>query len=306
MNALPGLSRTSVSSVKRISAPFGYLRFALQITLLLLVCLCAAVPMQGRAKEHYGDGFVTVINHPASDVVDLVRAVAADGIIRGTSEYQGSTELYGAEPLKDSDAFSKWTGGGTIIYKERSNTLAPSHFYGSNDQGTVVVRYVVQPNGANSCTLRIDAIFEEDSHHNHHPSDGQVEASEFEAVIQKVKDLEDLEKKRHQEEVREQMEKQVQDLEAQLDQEKAHLADLNAKAAGLEQAVQRAQGNKLGRIKTDSADLKAGPYTESTTLKTLDRGDPITVLLQTPHWFQVRTGQGQDGWVYRLLVEVGP
>jgi len=271
----------------------------------LVAGLLLAGSAQARPKEHFGDGFVTAINHPASQIVDLVRSVAADGIIRGTSDYRGVNELDGAEPAKDSDALPKWTGGGTVLYKIHTGTLAPTNFYQSNDEGTVVVRYVVKPTGPDSCTLRIDAVFQEDSHHHYHPSNGQVEASEFEAIAQKVKDLEDMEQKRREVKAREQLEQQVQDLEAQLDQQKTLLVNLNEKEGTLKQQIQEAQGSRPGRIKTHSADMKAAPYNGARNLKTLSRGDPVMVLLQTPHWFEVRTSDGQQGWIYRLMLEVG-
>jgi hypothetical protein len=278
----------------------------LQGTFLLIALLCLAGLAQARAKEHFGDGFLTSINHPASEIVDLVRSVAGNGVIGGTYEYQGTNELDGAESVKDSDAFPKWTNGGTVFYKIRANTLAPVHFYESNDEGTVVVRYVVKSTGPNSCSLRIDAVFQEDTHHHHHPSDGQVEANEFEVIAQRIKDLEILQEKRREMEARKRLEQQVQDLEAQLDHEKAHLADLNKQEGDLGQQVQQAQGARPARVQTDGANLKADPYNASRTLKLLNRGDAVTVLLQTPGWFQVRTGDGQVGWIFRLMLEVAP
>jgi len=273
------------------------------LTFTLSALLLVAPAAWGKVKEHYGDGFVVDLNHPASQVVDFVHAVTEDGIIRGTSDSRGASELYGASSAKTSDAFPRWTQGGTVLFKVRPGALAPDHFYQSNDQGTVVVRYVVQPLSADSCRLRIDAIFEEDSHHHHHPSDGLVENNEFEAIAAKIKEFENLEQQRREAEAQQQMQDKVQDLDAQLQQENTRLDDLNKKQADLRQKIQATQGGKPGRI-TTSAELKTGPYQAASVVEQLSQGDAVTVLQETPYWYRVQSASGKRGWVYRLMLEV--
>ena len=94
-----------------------------------------------QAKTHYGDGFSIDLDDPYDRVLEVAREVAADGIIRGTSEYKGTSELDSAVPQNSSNAFHAWTEGGTILYKVKRKTLSPEHFYESNDKGTVTVRY---------------------------------------------------------------------------------------------------------------------------------------------------------------------
>src|SRR2546428_6488827 len=129
-----------------------FLSAGLLITALLLL---AAHQTHARKHEHYGEGFSVDLTQPYDEVLDVVQQVTNDGIIRGTYQYKGTNQLDGAESVKTSPAFPKWTGGGTVLYKVRPNTLAPEHFYQSGDKGTVAVRYIVQPAGPDSTQLRI-------------------------------------------------------------------------------------------------------------------------------------------------------
>ncbi|PYX62845.1 MAG: hypothetical protein DMG74_19265 [Acidobacteria bacterium] len=57
------------------------------------------------------------------------------------------------------------------------------------------------------------------------------------------------------------------------------------------------------RVRSSKADLKAQPYGQSKTVYSLSQGDTVLVLLQTPNWYRVQTADGQQGWIYRLLLE---
>ena len=72
----------------------------------------------------------------------------------------------------------------------------------------------------------------------------------------------------------------------------------------VEQQIAELQRNKAGHIRTSSADLKAAPYTKSKTLQSLAQGDTVTVLLQTPNWYHVVAPNGEQGWIYRMMIEV--
>ena len=106
-------------------------------------------PSDARKRQHWGEGFSVDLDQPYDQVLRIVQQVTNDGIIRGTYQYKGTNQLDGAESVKTSPAFPKWTGGGTVLYKVRPNTLAPENFYQSGDKGTVAVRYIVQPEREN-------------------------------------------------------------------------------------------------------------------------------------------------------------
>src|SRR3974390_3003068 len=108
------------------------------------------------------------------DVLAAVTQVAKDGFITGTFEYKGDENLPGAELAPKCSMFDTWNGPGEVICKIRKRALSPSHFVNSNDVGTVAVRYIVQHLTATSTRLFIDAVFEENSHHRPHPSEGYV------------------------------------------------------------------------------------------------------------------------------------
>jgi hypothetical protein len=124
---------------------------------------------------------------PYAAVVEAVRAVCADGVIRGTAQYESEAAIDGAKESPYSGLFPPWAGSGAAFYKTRPGAIAPSHFAGSKDRGAVTVRYVVAPGTAGDARVTIDAIFVEDSHHGRHPSQGFVEKAEFEAIAKRLK-----------------------------------------------------------------------------------------------------------------------
>jgi SH3 domain-containing protein len=280
-----------------------FLCTTLLITGLLLV---AADQSNARKHEHYGAGFSADLTQPCNEVLDVVQQVTKDGVIRGTYEYKGTKNLDGAESANSSKAFSPWTGQGKVLYKIRPHTVSPEHFYQSTDEGTVVVRYVVQPLNPTGTRLRIDAVFIESNGHKRHASDGQVENSEFEAISDTMKDIEDAEARKREKLLHDERQHQLEQLQAQLDQETSHLREATAREHELEQQLRQRQGLHAVRVKAAHADLKAEPYNQSKTLQLLSQGDQLTVLAQTPNWYRVQTASGEQGWVYRLMLETTP
>jgi hypothetical protein len=259
-----------------------------------------------RTRKHWGTGLLVEVDAPYARMVRVVREVTENGTIQGTWDHRGATELDGAASSKTAHGFEDWKGEGTVLYKVRPNTLAPEHFYESGDQGTVAVRYIVQPAGPNLTRLRIDALFDEDSRHHSHPSDGQVENSEFAVISQKMKELEDQERKQREEATQAQQEKKVEELQAELDREKAELTALTAKEQQLQKQVAESQGGRSARVRTGGADLKAAPYNQSKTLQLLSQGEAVTILLRTAGWHRVQAANGEQGWVYRPMLAVAP
>jgi hypothetical protein len=177
------------------SAATGAGAFAGVLGLLLLFSV-AALPLAGREKNKlaYGEGLVVNVPLPASEVEQVVEDVAQNGVIRGTKEYNKDEFVSGAKAAATSHVFPAWTEGGKVFYKVREQALDPRNFKDSSDSGTLVVRYVVQPQGEKNAVLRIDALFKEDYRHVVHQSDGSVETAEYNDIREHVEAIELMKK----------------------------------------------------------------------------------------------------------------
>jgi Bacterial SH3 domain len=278
----------------------------MRIRVLFAVILLSLSSSYGRKHEHHGEGFSIDLPQPYDQVLAIVQEVVNDGIIRGTFQYKGTSELDGAQSAQTSDAFPHWREAGQVLYKTRPHTLSPAHFYESADEGIVVVRYVAQPLSPVGTRLRIDAIFQEDSRHHSHASDGAVENSEFEAISTKIKEAEARAARRTQESARGEEQQRLDELQAELDRENAALTAALRKQQQLEQQVQQLEHTKAARVRTATAELQAAPYAEAKILELLSQGNAVTVLAQVSNWYRVQSSNGEQGWVYRLMLELGP
>jgi hypothetical protein len=156
----------------------------------LLTGLAALAGLTAVARAAAADKSASVsiaIPVPYTTVVDAVRAVCADGVIRGTSQYESESTLSGAKQVDSSTSFAPWAGSGEAFYKTRPGAVSPTHFAGSKDMGAVTVRYVVGPAPGGSVNVRVDAVFVENSHHGRHPSQGFVERAEFGEIAKQLK-----------------------------------------------------------------------------------------------------------------------
>ena len=260
----------------------------------------------GSRHTHWGDGFSIDLDEPYDRVLEVVKETTEDGIIRGTSQYKDTSELDGAIPAKSSTAFHSSGGGGTVLFKVRPDTLSPEHFQESNDKGTVTVRYVVQSLGPKSTRLRIDAVFVEDNLRRSHASDGVPENAEFLVISDRLKDIDDRERQQQVDAATEQQQQKLSKLQEELDEERTQLNAVTARQEQVQSQIQQLQRGRAGHIKTGSADLKASPYNSSSTLQSLSQGDTVTVMFETRSWYRVQVANGQQGWIYRLMLEVSP
>lgn len=157
----------------------------LSIPLLLLLVLSVvptALARRGKDKISYGEGLIVNVPLPESEVEQVVEDVAQNGVIRGTREYNKDQFVSGAKAANSSSVFPAWDQGGRVIYKVRTEALDPRNFKDSGDVGTLVVRYVLMPQGEKNTVLRIDALFEEDFRRVVHQSDGSVESAEYKDI----------------------------------------------------------------------------------------------------------------------------
>jgi len=205
-STVPVLFKKAARSQERAQfAPTQVLtRRAVRFFLLaIFIVIAAALPSAARKKETvaYGEGLIINVPSPAAEVERVVADIAADGIIRGTREYNKDEFVNKAQPASSCSVFPDWKDGGKVFYKVRTEALDPRGFKDSNDIGTLAVRYVVMPQGAENTVLRIDALFKEDFKRTVHLSDGSVENSEY-RDIQDHLDFFELMKKEDAEAVR--------------------------------------------------------------------------------------------------------
>jgi cell division protein FtsB len=276
----------------------------LRIGLLILASAISLDSAAARKHQQWGAELSVDMDTPYDRLVKIVQQVSEDGVIRGTAQYKGTTQLDAAKKVKTAVGFEAWKGQGVVFYKAQPNTLAPEHFHESGDQGIVEVRYVVEPAGANLSHLRIAAVFATNTGHGVHPSDGAVEDAEFSEISQKLQELQDQEKKGREEAFAKELEVKSDELRVQLERQRAQLNATVARQQQLERAVNDLEKGLPARIRTGSADLKAAPYNQSKTTRLLSRDEAVMVMEQTQHWYRVQTGSGEQGWVYRLMVEV--
>ena len=131
------------------------------IFLLLLPATLLLFPQEaarGMAREkdaaQYGAGLIINVPFPQNEVTQVVQDVVQNGIIRGTKEYNKDEYLTGATPATSTRLFKPWTEGGQVFYKVRLKAIDPRNFKDGNDVGTLVVRYIAQPQGDKNSVLR--------------------------------------------------------------------------------------------------------------------------------------------------------
>ncbi|HZR57817.1 MAG TPA: hypothetical protein VFA74_13160 [Terriglobales bacterium] len=277
---------------------------------LILSAIACTSNLQAREKEKkpdYGFGLSMEIPAPESEVVDAVEDVVNDGIIQGSKEYNKDQYIESATAVQSSPLFPKWTGAGKVFYKVRTGVLAPVNFKDTGDQGTLAVRYVVEPKDDSKTTIRIDAIFVEDFRRIVHPSSGSVESSEFkdiqdhiDAMHLKQKQAAEQEK-HHQDDLAKQVlarPKETQDV--------SRLVAAETSSQTLEQRVQDLRRQVERLVKVPGAPLKSAPFHTASTLKPLTAGTEVVILITTPYWYGVETTEGQHGWIFRDELEQLP
>ena len=326
-------------SAKACSRTGSHLRFFFALLLLL----AAAVPLPAREKEKlsYGEGFIVNVPLPASEVQQVVEDIAQNGMIRGTKEYNKDEFVGGAKASTSSRVFPAWTEGGKVFYKVREHAIDPRNFKDSGDVGTLVVRYVVQPQGEKNTVLRIDALFEEEFRHTVHPSNGSVESSEYKDIQEHLEAIEVMKKQNveaeneRQEQLAKKRKATVQTYApAETVQEPAPQVlpraaeahqDPTSQSAGAQAQSQSSSSQSVAKtslsgqtleervkdlrkqverlVKAPGAPLKSAPFHTASTMQTLTSGTEVLILISTPYWYGVETHEGQHGWIMRDQLE---
>ena len=301
----------SVAVGDALARNHSYACRSLSIALVSVLGLAFAVaPLRGREhkkKEDPSLGFSMEIKFPESEVLDAVEAVVDDGIIQGSKEYNKDKYIEHAAPAPSSALFPQWKDSGTVFYKLRTRVLAPANFKNTADEGTIAVRYVVQSRDPGKTIVRIDAVFVEDDRRTIHPSDGSVESAEYQDIQDHIDAIElqktqarEGEKQRQEELARRELERKSEKDEA------ASLAAAQTSAQALERHVHDLQRQAERVIKAPGAQLKAAPFQSASSLKSLETGAEVVIVIATAYWYGVETADGQHGWIRREQLEPLP
>src|SRR6202162_4436896 len=270
----------------------------------LAAALAVTAPAMAEKREPEPAGFTTILPVPSARLVEVVRHGVNDKTIRSSFQYEKETSLDGAEAAPQSSAFPPWTEGGELCHKVNREALSRAHFFQSTDIATVTARYVIQPLSGGGSQLRIEAVFIEDGHrHKPHVSDGSVENAEYKAIAESLHAIEQKEQEAREQAKRDAEEKELAELQSALAEEDLLLAASSRSRADLEKRAEDLRHGLAARVKTAGVPLKSAPYNHAATLQPLGRDELVTILEFTPFWLRVREPQGQEGWVYRLLLE---
>jgi polyhydroxyalkanoate synthesis regulator phasin len=315
------------------------------LLLLLFTAAAIPAQGREKDVLQYGAGLIVNIPSPEPEVAQVVEEVAQNTIIRGTKEYNKDEYIAGAVAATSTPVFPAWTGGGKVFYKVRKQALDPRNFKNSGDVGTLAVRYVVQPQGDKNAVLRIDARFVEDFRHSVHQSNGSVESSEYKDIHDRLEAVELMKKEtaEAEQEKKERLAKQnfgmgsdtvllstppstAKSPEGSIGQSatgestNGHAAPASARqssampppsaseqpAESLEQHVAELRRQVERLVKKPGAPLKSAPFHTASTLKSLEPGVEVLILISTPYWYGVETHDGQHGWIRRDQLEQVP
>jgi hypothetical protein len=290
-----------------------HLRLCRRVTVVLAVALAfltasAAQVLQNTfhdPRRRAPVGFSQDLDYSQDTVLTVVKNAASEGVIHGAKIYRKAKEadeIDGAEFAATSNVFTDTPASGQVFYKVKKKAVAPEHFPGSNGEGTVTVRYIVQPIEAHRIKLRIDAVYLEESLRARYFSDGSVEEAEYDEIQTQLNAF----TARANANTRPiQTSTSVQDtaeLQSTLVREQALLTDATGAKQKLEEQLKQLQFNTQGRVKSMAVPLKSYPYNSSSTILTLEKEEAVTVLSTSRYWYRVRTPKGEEGWIYFLFL----
>jgi hypothetical protein len=96
------------------------------------------------------------------------------------------------------------------------------------------------------------------------------------------------------------------DLQRAIAEQKSALAADHAALDRLETQARQMRSSEFVRVKSDRAELKVLPYSHARVVEALKKGQEVTVLTKSTYWYQVRSEDGQEGWISHALLEVRP
>ena len=261
---------------------------------------------RSSSRETYGAGLSVRVEVAESELLQAVEDVVGDGIIQGTKEYNKDEYVAGAEAVDRTSVFPTWTGPGRVFYKVRNHALDPRNFKDSGDSGTLAVRYVIEPGDEKSSILKIDAIYVDDFKRRAHLSNGSVEAAEYKAIQDHMAAAELKRQEAREEEARQTQLLAAKELERQRKDQLLTQAISRHPDETLEQHVDRLRHQLERAIKPGGTELRSAPFKSASSLKTLEGGTRVVILISTPYWYGIETEDGEHGWIHHSQLEALP
>lgn len=302
---------------------------------VFLVGVPAAVSREKDAMQH-GAGIIINVPFPEDQVAQVVQDVVQNGIIRGTKEYNKDPYVSGATSVSSTRLFRKWEAGGEVFYKQRLHAVDPRNFKDSSDVGTLIVRYILQPQGSKNTVLRINALFVEDFRHTVHQSNGSVEEAEYADIHERLDKLSamnaetaELERQKKADATGFSSSQSVITATTPTPSatnptqpaattppstatpvQEVSMAEAKAAAIAvpqsLDERVKQLRHDVERVVKAPGAALKSAPFHSAVTLQPLPTGAEVLVVITTTYWLGVETHDGQHGWVMRDDLEQLP
>jgi hypothetical protein len=289
--------------------PKSAIAFALQASFIFLLGSVAVVTVVATPHSDQGQTLLVRVEAPESDVLKAVEQVTQDQIIHGTYSYEKERILYGAHSADAAHVFGAWKGQGKAFYKVANKVLSPRFFKDSEDIGTISVRYVVQEAGPDAASVQIDAIFV-DARNVKHPSLGNVESSEYAAVQQHLKTIQEGRRATQEATATYGPKQAVSALQPAATSTPADASsDSSASSLSvpeLQKQIETLRHQVELRVKDPGAPLKSAPFRSSTTLESLPGATEVLVEILTPYWYGVETEDGHHGWIHHSQLEPLP
>jgi len=276
---------------------------------LLIMLFMVAAPASAKTHKKaadYGHGFSSEISASESEVIEALEDVVNDGIIQGSKEYNKDKFIDKAEAATSSPLFPPWKENGKVYYKVRNHAIAPANFKETQDEGTVAVRYIVTSKDATRTIVRIDAVFVESFRRAVHPSDGSVESAEFQDIQDHVDAIQLRKKQAEEAERHRQEELAKRAMDAKRQQDAISQVSMNGAPLTLDQHVAELRRQVERVVKGQGGQLKSAPFQSATSLKSLNPGTQVVILIVTSYWYGVETEDGQHGWVNHSDLEPVP
>jgi hypothetical protein len=185
-----------------------------------------------------------------------------------------------------------------VYFKCYYKALAPRNFKGSEDQGTITVRYILQDVSPDRFRIHIDAVFIEDERRAVHPSEGVVESNEFKEITERLKAIQLQIQKNVESKAR--IDEQIaakEDLLRRRQEEATRLADAESSAQDLVARVQELRHRVEMRVASAGAKVKSAPFEAAATLESLKPSTDVAVVILSQYWLGIETSDGHRGWV---------
>jgi len=295
----------------RSAIPFPR-QVALNVLFTTLIVLISQASVMASAtdsrdkKSDVPEGFEIYLKVPEADVIKAVKLVIEDDTIQGTWIYDTDKTLSDAVPETSSAYYGEYKGEGHVFYKVRHDALAPRHFKESADIGIITVRYVVQGVAPDKTRLQIDAVFVEDGNKKVHASDTTVETSEFADIQSHIVQIQKEQQQNAELTQRRQMMVESRAALKERNDELARFNESESSVKSLEQKVDELHHKIEVRVKSESVELKAAPFSRAAKLAALSGHSELLVEIITDYWYGVETVDGHRGWVRQDQVEPLP